>query len=171
MTVQSDESLYFQIDKAERSLQRTIDWVSRHDVRSNGLFGISIAMMGMLSTVVPPFSQWNVEIAISISLTVVSFIVTITSLLLGVLPRTTTQTQSVLFFGSAARMDCDDLLAKFTAATPASYLDDLVAQYHVNAVIVDLKFRLLKVSMLGLSSMLLPWMLSIYFCKVIGNIP
>lgn len=97
MTVQSDESLYFQIDKAERSLQRTIDWVSRHDVRSNGLFGISIAMMGMLSTVVPPFSQWNVEIAISISLTVVSFIVTITSLLLGVLPRTTTQTQSILF--------------------------------------------------------------------------
>jgi len=166
----TDDLLNFRIDKAERSLQRTIDWVSRHDMRSNGLFGISIAMMGMLSTMVPPFPQWNAAIALSIVATVISFVVTMSSLLLGVLPRTSAPSKSVLFFGSVARMSTAEVQAIFDQSDPRSYLEDIVEQYRINATIVALKFRMLKISMIGITCMFAPWVMSIYFCKtLIGN--
>jgi len=38
------------IERAEKALQRMLEWIGRHDLRSGATMGITVAMLGALGT-------------------------------------------------------------------------------------------------------------------------
>jgi len=90
-------------------------------------------------------------------LSVSGFIVVIGSLMYGVLPRIKSEAISPFFFGSIARMDLADYRGSFLTITEETYLEDLLRQNHINALILDLNFRAFRRACLALSMTSGPW--------------
>jgi hypothetical protein len=129
------------IERAEKSLQRMLDWIGRHDVRTAAALGISVAMVGALASATPPASKWSAPYAVVLGFALAGFTMVIGNLIFGMFPRIRGGRPSPFFFGSVATMDWSEYRRRFLAITEADYLDDLLAQNHVNALILRAKFR------------------------------
>lgn len=145
------------IERAEKSLQRMLDWISRHDVRTAAALGISVAMVGAMATATPPAARWSLPFAIALAVSVAGFTGVIGNLIFGMFPRIRGGRPSPFFFGSIARMEWSDYRNRFIAVSEADYLDDILAQTHVNALILQAKFRAFSRAAFCLALTAGPW--------------
>lgn len=151
--------------RAEKSLSQMIDWIGRHDSRSAGLMGITVAMMGALSAATPSVKQWNGVFAFALALAALGFAIVLYQLMRGQIPRLRTGRPSLSFFGTVAGMQQDEFRARFVSMTEEEYLDDVLNQCYVNARILRSKFRCLKRGLIALLLTALPWTWAISLAK------
>ena len=151
--------------RAEKSLSQMIDWIGRHDSRSAGLMGITVAMMGALSAATPSVKQWTGLFTFALFLAAVGFGMVLYQLMRGQIPRLRTGRPSLSFFGTVATMSQDDFRNRFVAMTEEEYLDDILNQCYVNARILRSKFRCLRRGLIALLITALPWVWAISLAK------
>jgi hypothetical protein len=152
-------------ERAEKSLSQMIDWIGRHDSRSAGLMGITVAMMGALSAATPSFKQWNGLLMFALAVTAAGFIVVLYQLMRGQIPRIRAGKPSLSFFGAVAHMPHDEFRSRFLAMTEDEYLDDVLNQCYVNARILRSKFRCLKRGLIALLVTAIPWAWALSLAK------
>lgn len=152
-------------ERAEKSLSQMIDWIGRHDSRSAGLMGITVAMMGALSAATPPLKQWNTLFTGVLLLAAVGFGLVLYQLMRGQIPRLRTGRPSLSFFGTVAGMSQEDFRSRFVAMTEDEYLDDILNQCYVNARILRSKFRCLRRGLVALLVTALPWVWALSLAK------
>jgi hypothetical protein len=151
--------------RAEKSLSQMIDWIGRHDTRSAGLMGITVAMMGALSAATPAVKQWNAIFMVALGITAAGFAIVMYQLMRGAIPRIRAGKPSLSFFGSVAAMPQDEFRERFLKMTEEEYLEDILNQCYVNARILRSKFRCLKRGLIALLITALPWTWAISLAK------
>jgi hypothetical protein len=149
------------IQRAERNLQRMLEWIGRHDARSAGTLGVTLAMMGALSASLPPLSRWPAHLLPVVLLTSAGSAFVLFHLLRSQFPRIHAHRPSICFFGTISRMEHDDYRRRFSTLDDEGYLNDLLSQCHVNASILTVKFTCLKRALIALLFTALPWALAI----------
>lgn len=142
-----------------------IDWIGRHDSRSAGLMGITVAMMGALSAATPAVKQWNAIFIFAMAITAIGFATVLYQLMRGQIPRMRTGKPSLSFFGTVAGMQQEEFRARFVKMSEEEYLDDVLNQCYVNARILRSKFRCLKRGLIGLLLTAIPWTWTISLAK------
>jgi len=152
-------------ERAEKSLSQMIDWIGRHDSRSAGLMGITVAMMGALSAATPAIKQWSNLFTFALIVTACGFATVLYQLMRGQIPRMRAGKPSLSFFGTVAAMPQDEFRSRFVAMTEEEYLDDLLSQCYVNARILRSKFRCLKRGLISLLLTAIPWAWAISLAK------
>jgi hypothetical protein len=147
--------------RAERNLQRMLEWIGRNDSRSAGTLGVTLAMMGALSASLPPLSRWPAHLLPVVLVTAAGFAFVLFQLLRSQFPRIHAHRPSICFFGTISRMELDEYRRRFTGLDDEGYLEDLLSQCHVNAAILTTKFACLKRSLIALLATALPWAVAI----------
>jgi hypothetical protein len=145
-----------QIERAEKTLQRMLDWIARHDTRSAAVLGISLAMLGALSSSIPSPSHWTGLYGAALAAAAFGFGFVLAELMRGQFPRFRS-TPSLFFFGTVAGLTLQDYQRQFDELDENGYLEDLLTQCHTNSRILRSKFRSLKRSIIGLMFTALPW--------------
>lgn len=152
-------------ERAEKSLSQMIDWIGRHDSRSAGLMGITVAMMGALSAATPAVKQWNGIFVFALAVASTGFAIVLYQLMRGQIPRLRAGKPSLSFFGTVAELPHDEFRSRFVKMTEEEYLDDVLNQCYVNARILRSKFRCLKRGLIALLLTAIPWAWAISLAK------
>lgn len=155
-----------QISRAEQNLQRKLDWVERHDTRVSFAAGGTIAMLGVLAGASAAVVTWSLWLYIVFGSAAALLFVSLVLIYFSQYPKTKPYKQSLLFFGSISKLSVGNFKSKFKAMTAEEYLDDLLAQTHINAEILSKKFENLKASLILIGIATIPWLLAIYYSKI-----
>ncbi len=155
------------IGRAESNLQRQLDWIGRYDARISFVTGICIGMIGLLVGIVPAPDKWTTVLCISFFATIGLLIVSLVYVYLGQYPKTDSPNQSLLFFGTIAKLKHDEFNKNFKAASDDDYLEDLLSQCHINAQILSKKFYVFKRALILMLIAVVPWAIAIYIVKLI----
>ena len=145
-----------QIERAEKTLQRMLDWIARHDTRSAAVLGISLAMLGALSSSIPSPSHWTGLYGVMLTPRPWASVSCWPNSCVGSSPRFRA-TPSLFFFGTVAGLTLQEYQRQFGALDEDGYLEDLLTQCYTNSRILRSKFRSLKRSIIGLMFTALPW--------------
>lgn len=151
--------------RAEKSASQMIDWIGRHDSRSAGLMGITVAMMGALSAATPSVKQWDALFIFVLSLCAAGFGMVLYQLMRGQIPRLRMGKPSLFFFGTVAGMPQEEFRKRFMAMTEEEYIEDLLSQCYVNSRILRSKFRCLKRGLMTLLITAIPWTWALSLAK------
>lgn len=155
-----------QLEIAERRLDRLLDWVGRSDTKFSVVLGVDAGMLGFLATSVPtsaaPIGPLAVA-AVSVALLVASLVFVYR----GTYPRTEGPDGSLVYFGSIAREDFEDLRTRFRACSSDDHLDDVLEQVHRNSEIVDRKFTELRRAYGCLLLAVVPWAVTLFLFGVV----
>jgi hypothetical protein len=154
------------IARAESNLQRQLDWVARHDLRTAFVAGVGITMLGVVASI-----DWNTVLANGFLLA--CFLLSLVLLFLSLCfifasqyPKTKSPNPSVLYFGTIANYHFDDFKSKFMNMSESEYLNDLLCQTHINAQIINGKLRYLKIALSLLLIAVLPWTITIFLSRL-----
>src|SRR5205085_11720781 len=82
-------------------------------------------------------------------------------------PSTESPNNSILYFGTIAKMSNENFKIKFKTISEEDYLDDMLTQIHRISGILERKFYRLKTSLICLFLAVVPWLLAIYFSKLL----
>ena len=152
------------IEKAELNLERQIEWIGKHDIKTSFVAGVAIAMLGVAA---------NLDYSI-LRCTSYTIVITLTFLLLALslfyvylsqFPKVNSPNHSLLFFGTIADRKLNKFQEEFKSINEEKYLEDLLHQTHVNADIVKKKFNYLKLALIFLLLAVIPWSFMIYKTK------
>ena len=158
--MEQNESLKSAIKEAERELDRLLDWISKFDNRAAILFALDTAIVGTLALRLnsSKFTAYNLlplPAFILLGISVIGTAITI-------FPRLKGPQSSLIYFGSVARMEEANFKSSFIRRTKVGYLDDLLAQCHINAKILDRKFKVFRMSLAVSMVAVIFWSLSLY---------
>lgn len=150
-----------QIQRAEMSLERMLDWSGRFDTRVAFLAGIAIAMLGVLGGIVTnEDSLFCTDVFASIAGT--GLVLCLLFIYKCQYPRTESPNHSLIFFDTIAKLDIESFKEKFRSQDENQYLNDLLYQIHQNAHIISDKFFYFKLAMVLLLIAAIPWTIAIY---------
>lgn len=162
----SNENTERKIQRAETSLLRKLNWISRHDTRIAFVTSISIAMLGVLARTSATIAQWNASLYVVFGLTVLLLSTCLALIYCSQYPKTESRNLSLSFFGTIAPMKLDEFQKRFKERSEEEYLDDLLCQIHINAEILSKKFHYLKWALISLATSIVPWLLALYLSKL-----
>ena len=158
--VEQTESLESKIKEAENVLTILLDWIGRYDNRSALLFTLDLAMIGTLALKITYSAHSFYGLLNAIAFTLLGISIIASSI--TIFPRLKGPQNSLIYFGSIAKMEKGEFKDKFVDRTKTVYLDDLLAQCHVNAKILDFKFRVFRISLSVTMVAIVFWSLSLY---------
>lgn len=157
------------IARAEKLLERLLQWVGRFDTRTSVIVGFAVAMLGVIATVSPALAKWTFWFWISFVATAALLAGCLIALYFGLFPRTASPNSSLLYFGTIADLKGDEFRRRIRAQSDSDYLDDLADQAHINAQILQRKFTCLKVALVLIMLAAFPWAITVYLAKHIGQ--
>jgi len=150
------------IDKAEKNLARQLDWINRFDGRLFFVSGISFAMLGIGSAAAGSLIE-DVDgyIAFLLVTTYGLLGLSVFHSLKGFFPKTKAANDSLLYFGSIGSNTLKVFKNRFSVISEAGYLDDLLEQIYINALILSQKFYHMRKSLIAIICSLPFWALLI----------
>lgn len=155
-----------QIAEAEKSLQRHLDWIGRHDTRIGFAAGITLAMLGVLANASASVLVWDCYTYFVFITPYLCLFGSLVAIFLSQNPQIEPPNASLIFFGTVGNLECTLFKKKFKEMTKEEFLDDLLFQIHINAQIISKKFKYLKTSF-NLIAVAIPfWLLAIYFSQI-----
>lgn len=154
-----------QIERAQSSLDRKLDWVSRHDARIAFVAGISIAMLGVLANAAASITEWSSVLYVIFGLAAALLTLGLILIYCSQYPKTNARNSSLIFFGTIGSLKCDEYKKRFKERTDEEHLDDLLYQIHTNAEILTKKFSFLKWAMISMALAIIPWVFGLYLSK------
>jgi len=155
-------SLNDQIATAEKTLDRLLEWVTRHDNKTLIVLGVETALLGVLVGSLPTPRTWTWWTTIVVLLALLSLCMSLACLFFGNLPQTKGPEGSLIYFRSIAKNTFDDYKKKFAGQSQQEYLEDLLAQCHRISEIVTRKFQALTWAYAFLVPGVIFWTFSLY---------
>lgn len=158
-----------QIRIAELNLERFLEWTSRYDNKASIIVGITIAMLGTLTTFAPAIDKWTKFTIIASASSVLLLSGALVFAFIGNYPQTKSPNRTLLFFGAINKLTFNEYQSQFKKQNDEDYLNDLLEQCHRNSEILALKFFALKWVYRLLFLTVPAWAFSIYlfkFCSV-----
>jgi len=141
----------------------------RFDTRTSLIVGITVAMLGVIASLSPALAKWTPLFWISFLLSAGLLAGCLIALYFGLFPKTASPNTSLVYFGTIGNMKVDEFRRRLRTQTDAEYHDDLAEQCHVNAGILARKFWCLKIALALLLLAALPWTLTVFLSKHIGQ--
>lgn len=150
------------LDKAEKNLERQLEWIARYDTRIAFIAGIAIAMLGVLANAGSTVTFWSADLYWLFLIAIVLLLACLTCIYFGQYPTMRAKNESLLYFGSIADLSFVEFSKRFRKLSDDDYLTDLLHQIHRNSLILKDKFLLLRAALILLLCAVLPWMLFIH---------
>lgn len=150
------------IDWLDKILGRQIQWIAAADSRIIILLGIDTAMLGVLATRVQILKAWTIPDACAVTLALVALAISLFSVGMAAVPRTSGPKQSLIFFQGIADHDIEQFKTAMENLTNADLIKDLANQTHRNAQIASLKFRWVTCSLRLLVIAITPWAVALF---------
>lgn len=145
------------IERAEKNLDRQLDWISRYDTRIAFIAGVSIAMLGALvATKNISFLLCDINLELAVLLLATSLV----AVFLSQYPLTRSPNSSLLFFGTISTLTSSEFTERFKKLSEDDYLDDVLNQVHANSKILNRKFFCLKAALLLIFIALPFWLIT-----------
>lgn len=157
------------VDRAEKNLQRQIEWVSRAETRTSLILGITVGMLGYSTSLMPAQSQWSCLLAVTFLGASALQICCLFFLFKTQFPQVLAPKPSLVFFGEITKLSLDDFREQSKIQNDEGYLDDLLAQIHRNSEIVTGKFRYLSYAMKCLLIGAVLWFPAIYLAQTLNR--
>jgi hypothetical protein len=153
--------------RTEQNLQRQLDWSGRYDSRSATILGLGIAMLGFLATEAPPPAAWDCACIIASMATSMIIAGSLYYVYQGQYPRTEPANESLIYFGSIAKLDQQTFKSKVSCQTDDEHFDDLCHQAHLNARLMTSKFASLRSAFVTLVIAVPPWIATIVWFRIV----
>jgi len=150
------------IERAEAELSRILEWIRSADSRLRFVLPLSIAMLGVISALIPSPSSWTLLGGISASFAVFFLGLSVVFCAFSSFPRTSGPLGSLVYFGGITTRDLAQFDRDFRDMTNEQYLTDLLNQIHRNSQIAQAKFTWLQRSIACLFFSLVPWIVGLY---------
>lgn len=160
-----------QLDLAERNLDRIIEWVPKHESRAFALLALVVGLLGSEASALPHVQMTDPSTIVAVVSSAAFALVALAQIVRGTFPKTKGGGKSLFYFGTIAALEPADFAKRFRAKDGEAHLDDLLAQTHRNAEIVDSKFRSLRIAFIA-TLLALPgwlWVLMVAFRFGGGN--
>ncbi|MBW7933844.1 MAG: hypothetical protein H3C62_09590 [Gemmatimonadaceae bacterium] len=154
---------------AERMLDRQLEWVRTADAKVAPVFAVDAAMLGVLGVRLPHLDEFSFAVAVVWGLAAAALLLSLICLGLVALPRLDGPKESLFFFGTAAKIEAGDYIARLLATDEAHITEDVARQAHRNAEIAATKFAHLKNASLLMFAALPLWLLAITITRNIGQ--
>lgn len=149
------------IKRAEKSLERLLNWISAADSRVRLVLPLATAMLGALAVLAPAIDEWKVCAAIFASVSGILLFLSVIFTACASFPRASGPLGSTIYFGGIVTRELDQYKRKVHEQSDDEYLDDLLCQCHRNAQIAERKFNWIQKAMMALLVATLPWLLAI----------
>lgn len=162
----NDTDLNKKIERAEGSLARHLDWVGRYDTKIAFTVGIILTMLGILATAAGNIELWNCLEIFAVTTTALLLFVSLVLVYLNQYPKTASPNPSLIYFGTIAELKFRDFKKEYEEITQEDYLEDVLSQVHINAVILKKKFDSLKTIFLLVATAIPPWLIVLYLSKI-----
>ena len=146
----------------DKILGRQIQWIGAADSRITTLLGIDTAMLGVLATNAQALKVWTVLDGCVVCLAVVALALSLFSIGMATVPRTSGPKQSLIFFQGIADRDANQFLNAIEKLTEADLMRDLAHQAHRNAQIASIKFRWVARGLHALIAAVILWALAVF---------
>jgi hypothetical protein len=121
------EDISESVDMMEKELSRLLEWIRSADSRLKIVLPLSTAMLGALSLLAPPASQWTVLASITTSFASLFLTLSIAFAALASFPRTAGPKGSLIFFGGIITKDLVQYNVAVREMNMDQYLDDLIS--------------------------------------------
>lgn len=164
---ESDMSKQEQLEAAEKTLDRHLDWVGRSDTKFSVVLGVDTGMLGFLATSFPA-GPVSVSAIVFAAVSVVLLAASLVFVYRGTYPRTQGPEGSLIYFRSIAGKDLNDFKERFRACVADDHLDDVLEQVHRNSEILAIKFVELQRAYRCLLLAVPSWATTLY---LLGGIP
>lgn len=142
-------------------LSKNIGWVNTADTKAGFVFLISTAMLGILAAFLPAWDAFTISSAIWTIISATLLAGSILFLALVNFPELEGPPNSLIFFGTAAKMKRDEFTAKALQGLTSELLMDMAGQCHRTAEIAQYKFRKLQLAFLFLFLAFVPWIITL----------
>lgn len=159
---EENRALSTTIERAEDELSRILEWIRSADSRLRFVLPLAIAMLGVISALIPPPSSWTLLGGISASFAVFFLGLSIVFCAFSSFPRTSGPLGSLIYFGGITTRDLAQFERDFRNMSDDEYLTDLLSQCHRNAQIAKAKYAWLQRSIACLFFSLAPWVAGLY---------
>lgn len=146
----------------EWKLERLLYWIRIAEVRMTIILPLSTAMLSVIAVLAPKSGDWNVGAAIFAALSCLLIIASIVCAAVSSFPRTKGPKGSLVYFGGIVTRELDQYKQNIKSLNEEHYMDDLMAQCHVNAQIAEKKFYWIKISLGCLFISIIPWFIAVY---------
>lgn len=145
------------LETAERQLDRVQSFMPRIDTRVSAMFAIVSAQIAIaaLNLQIDDFKAWWVAIPAGLFFLLAGFCVV--SLYRCVHPNLVGGSNSLVFFGTIAKMREAEYIDKMRAVSEEEHIKDVLGQVWRNSEIVSEKYRHLKAAGTAIMFSLLPW--------------
>lgn len=145
------------LEVAERQLDRVQSFIPRIDTRVSAMFAIVSAQIAIaaLNIKIDDFKDWWVAIPAGLFFFLAVFCVV--SLYRCIHPNLVGGSNSLVFFGTIAKIREADYIDKMRAVSEEEYTKDVLGQVWRNSEIVSEKYRHLKSAGTAIMLSLLPW--------------
>lgn len=152
---------------AKKNLDYMLDWIGRFDNKASIILGLNLGMLSLLVSFAPPLDMWTRMMWGAIILTIIALGLSFLCIYFSIFPRTTDPGDSLFYFGSIAKRDCNEYQQEFISKSDADHVEDILAQVHRNAVILTTKFEYLKGAYLTLILGVVPWTIALFLFRTI----
>jgi len=144
------------LSQARAQLDLVLSFFARAETKASALFGIDVAMAGVVAATVPVMGEWNRDL-IAAALATVLIGCSISQLYLASAPQLSGGEGSLVYFRSAAGRSEADYVTAFSAQTIPELSQDLLQQTWRNASILTKKFDHLDRAFRWTALAVLPW--------------
>lgn len=147
-----------QLAIASATLERNLGWVRAADAKVPPVFAVDAAMLGVLGLRLPSLETMSPLVVILWGLSVAALLGSMLCLGLVVFPRLSGPKDSIIFFGTAARMEEATYIQRLTSQATDNLLNDISRQAFRNAEIAAAKYSHLRLAMIGMFAGLPLWL-------------
>jgi len=147
----------------EKEIDLLLGWIKAIERRITLILPLSTTMLGALALLAPKPSEWLVWAGIFSAFAVFFLISSIVCAAISSFPRTDGPKGSLIFFGGIAKKEKEQYKSEIENLSEGKYIEDLIAQCHINAQIAEKKYSWIQKSMACLFFSSLPWSISVYF--------
>ncbi len=150
------------IERSEKILSFQLEWVKTADSKILPLFGVNLAMIGLLATLVKLLPSWTIAAGIFSSIAAILLVLSMLFLVLAMFPRLDGPKESNIFFGGIAKQSEEKYKSNMSSIDDAEYQNDILSQAYRNAEIANSKYSKLKLAFIFTFSSTLPWLAAVY---------
>lgn len=141
------------------TLERNLAWVRAADAKVPPIFAVDAAMFGLLGLRLPHLETMSPFIVVLWGLAAATLLGSLVCLGLVAFPRLAGPKDSVVFFGTAARMEETAYIQRLMTSPPSeNLLHDIARQAFRNAEIAAEKYDYLRLAMIGLFASIPFWL-------------
>lgn len=157
------------IERAERVLDRQLEWIKSVDSKVTIIAAIDVALLAIFADRIPASpSSWGMIVLLSVIGTG-GLLASLVFCALASFPQLKSRSNSIVYFKTIASHSVAQFTKRFVGLSDAEFLDDLLEQVHRNAEIANSKFQKVKGAKISFMLGAVPWIVVIVVFRIMES--